>query len=133
MNYADVKQQLDTAVGAVSGIPALVLENVINRPTSGTSFTRTTLLPARPNRLTVGVSGRDELFGMYQVDLYYPIGQGSTNALTAADLVVNAFPRTWSVAVNSDVLRVTQSWVEAGREVNGWYAVSVILQWSTTR
>ena len=130
MNYEQIRTQLDQAVNAVTGIPAIVGENVTAKATASVPFTRTTLLPARPNQLTMGVTGQDELTGLYQIDLYCPLGSGAYAATLAADLVVAAFPRTWSVTAGTDVLRVVQCWAEAARQVNNWYTLSVMLKWS---
>jgi hypothetical protein len=129
----EIHTALNTATAAVIGLPAIFHENKISKPVAGTPFTRTTLLPARPNQITMGTTGRDELQGLYQIDFYYPVGSGAHAASAAAGLVVAAFPRTWNTTVSGDVLRVRQSWIEAGREVNGWYAMSVVLAWSCVR
>ena len=100
---------------------------------SGKPFTRTTLLPARPNQISAGVTGRDELIGLFQVDLYYPIGSGALEAASIADAVIAAFPRGWNTPAGGLTLRVTQSWREAGRVIDQLYTISVMLAWSCIR
>jgi hypothetical protein len=133
MTNQEIHQALDTAVAAITGLPPTTTENVTGKPVANAPFTRTTMIPARPNRLTVGVTGKDELIGLFQVDLYYPVGSGVTASLTAAESVVTAFPRTWQTTVSGDVLRVTSSWIEGGRTINSWYAVAVMLSYSSIR
>lgn len=133
MTYQAIQTTLDDAVAAIENLPTFNRENTITKPVAGTPFVRSTFLPARPNQLTVGAFGRDQLIGLHQVDIYYPIGSGATAAKSKADLVVAAFPRTWMTEVEGNQLRVTQSWVEAGREVNNWYVCSAVLSWSLIR
>jgi hypothetical protein len=132
VNYEQIKQALDGAVSAIEGLPPTYGPNEVNKA-ARSPFTRTTLLPSRPNRLSVGVTGVDELIGLYQVDLYYPMGTGSADAIQWADQIVALFPRTWMVNIDGKQLRVTECWLEAGREVNNWYATSVMLSWSAIR
>ena len=111
-------------------MPAIQTENEISRAEDRQPFIRTTLLPARPNRLTVGVAGKDELIGLYQVDIFYPAGTGAMSAFIDADTLVTAFPRTWTYTSGTSTLRVTQSWVETRGQISNWYSLAVSLSWS---
>lgn len=133
MNYTTIQTTLDAVVAAISGIPAITTENNLTKVVAGKPFSRTTLIPARPNVLTVGTSGRDELIGIFQIDLFYPIASGSSAASAMADAVVAAFPRTYDVAAGSSRLRVTQSWREVGRVIEQMYVIPVTLAWSCIR
>lgn len=131
MSIANIHAALDGAITALAGsLPPIVQENKAISVTGTSEFVRTTLIPARPNQLTIGASGVDELIGLYQIDLYYPTASGHVVPSQKADLIVQAFPRNTTFNTASGLLRVKQCWVDGARSLDKWYVVSVTVSWA---
>jgi len=129
MTYKNIQAALDGRVSSGTGLPALQLENTKNIAQSGVPFMRATFLPARSSQLTVGVDGKDLRLGLYQVDVFVPLNQGTSLANEYADVVMSLFPRGVITQSGTDV-HISSVWREAGRRVESFYQVPVMVRWS---
>lgn len=131
--YSEIQSALDARLATVTGLPELQTENKrVNRDgKSKTPFARGTLLPNQATQLTVGKNGVNTYSGLYQVDLFYPIDSGVTAANSMADAVMEKFVRGDTLTVGGITVHITISWREAGRRDEPFYAVPVLVQWST--
>lgn len=133
MVYAEVQSSLVTQLQTVTGLPALQPENtLINRKGQArTPYCRATLLPASSFQRSVGVNGKDEFPGLFQVDLFYPLDAGKTAVNAMADLVVQAFRRNViALSTSPRQLVIHNAWVEAGISEEPYYNVPVVVRWS---
>ena len=133
MIYADVQTTLDTRLQAVVGLPALQLENVVydTKGKALTPYCRATLLPSEAQPATVGTTGKNEYFGLYQVDLFYPLDKGKAAVNAMADLVVTAFARQVLTTGASRQVELRAAWAEAGGQDGPYYRVPVLVRWRT--
>jgi hypothetical protein len=92
MSLEYIKAALETALQAISSDIDVAWENTGYTPNPETPYLKTYLLPARPEDITIGAGYRRES-GIFQVNINYPIQQGSGDALTRAELIKSAFPR----------------------------------------
>jgi hypothetical protein len=131
--YAEIQQALDNRLATVTGLPELQTENTrVNRTgKANTPFARGTLLPAQASQLTVGVGGVNTYSGLYQVDLFYPVDTGTTAVNAMADAVMAKFVRGDTLVVDGVSVHITLSWREVGRRDEPFYAVPVLVRWST--
>lgn len=131
--YAEIQTLLDTRLATVVGLPELQKENMrVNRDgKSKTPLARATLLPNQATQLTVGVNGKNTYSGLYQIDLFYPLDTGTAAVNAMADLVMEKFVRGDTLTVGGLTVHITISWREAGRRDEPFYAVPVLVQWST--
>ena len=130
MSYAAIQSLLDAKLQQLSSLPTLQLENTRNVGQTGVAFSRATLLPARATQLTVGLNGRDQRTGLYQVDLFYPI-DSSTAAINAmADEIIDNFPRGTALTDGTVTVHCQLCWRETGRRIEQFYSVPVMIQWS---
>jgi len=99
-----VRANIDSALIAAwdaggFGLPYQVADLPLIEPVSHTVLTgpggnpwaRVTVLPARPTVASLGSSGDDEIDGIMQADLFYPLGQGPGAANAKADDIAAVF------------------------------------------
>jgi hypothetical protein len=92
MIHSTIISELNTRLKTISGLPQLLEENTRGKLGSGkTSFCKTTLLPANTSSFSVGVNGENRNYGIFQVDLYYPQGQGTTSSYDMGDKITDSF------------------------------------------
>lgn len=118
----------------VPNLPPLQTENT-NIDPAGKAFSRATLIRTRPTQLSLGTTGQDLHSGLLQVDLYVPVGAGTSIPNTVADAVIAAFPRGLTLTAEDIRVHVRQSYRETGgRGLNDkFHAVPVAIEWSTSR
>ena len=73
--------------------PAMVVawENVNLDLKAGTPWLRATLLPADPEPSCIGIDGWTQRLGIFQVDVFYPLGAGWKTAVDKVDDVCDLF------------------------------------------
>jgi Bacteriophage related domain of unknown function len=132
MSTLRIQNLLDAHVTSITGVPTLQEENTLYNATGSISpWVRGTLLPAQSQMVSIGVSAMKKVRGLYQVDCFYPQGQGSTAGRTMADAVVSAFPiglrlTDGVVTVICEIASVMSAQNAAGKYVN----FPVQVQWS---
>lgn len=124
--YTTVQTALDARLLTVVGLPQHQAENTLldTRGKARTPFVRSTLIPSEAVPATVGVTGKNEYSGLYQVDLLYPMDAGKAAVNAMADLVVTAFARQ-----TLSTIEVRSAWCEVGRQEGQYYIVPVIVRW----
>ena len=132
MSYQVIHQLLDAQLATVPGLPSFQAENKRTKAGSTSAFSRSTLLPARPDLLSIGVNSVAELRGLYQVDLYYPTGEGTANADAMADAIVAAFPRSVQLESGAVNVRVRMVWRQAAQVIDTFYSCPVVVEWTCT-
>lgn len=129
MSIAHIHNTLDAKLLTITDLPPLQLENTQVRTGAGIkAFCRSTLLPARPNRETIGINGLDIHSGIYQIDLIYPPIIGYDDCAQMVDLIINTFT-TGSVINN---IMITNSYSLTGSvndKTAGLYMVPVIIEY----
>lgn len=128
--YASIHTALDTQLQTVVGLPALQLENTANVGKTGVAFSRATLIPSRSLPLNVGKNGSTQFSGLYQIDLFYPLNEGTANANAMVDTVVAAFPRGMLLSVSGVITQVETAWREAASRIEQFYSAPVVVQWT---
>ena len=131
MSMQTIQRLLNAHLSTLAGLPTVQHENTQNIGHAGTSFSRATLIPARPSVLTVGVDGRTELRGLYQIDLFVPMNSGAEAVNALADQVIEHFHRGLRITEGAVTVHVSLSWREAGMRVEQFYQVPVVVQWSS--
>lgn len=131
MSVAAIHKLLDTQLQTIPSLPQVLLENlVLNVSQNQPSFVRSTILPANSTVLTLGVNASRQMHGLYQVDVFFPSGTGSTAAQTLADTVVSYFPIGMRLTDGTFTVIVEISSVMAAYDLNKYYGVPVQVTWS---
>ena len=110
-------------------------ENQAFEPTPGTPWAQLFLVPSQPSAASLGDSGLDEHTGFLQIDLNYPINEG-TGAINIKADEIRAHFKAGARFVDDEFSQDPQSVLirscgrSNGRNVNGWYRVSITVFWS---
>lgn len=114
----------------VYGVPKIIEVNksVTISPTE--RWCRASLLPTETEIGSLGVTGFDIKRGLFQIDLFTPLGQGDDYDL--ADRIVTAYSDRLDrhVPVGDYKLLIEKSWSEGGNQVEGWFVTSIFVRWS---
>lgn len=106
MSLLAVRRALETALDNALSID-LAFENVPYEPTEGTPYARVYLLAAEPDNLEMGALITEQ--GFLQVTLCYPLGAGSSAAMTAAETIRSTFPRGASFTASGVVTTIEKT------------------------
>jgi hypothetical protein len=87
----DIRATLDTALAAVSGLPAIAFENAPFEQNAGTPHLRASLFLTSRRPATRGPDPQNRYQGIYQVVVAVPTDQGAGAAMDYADLIMTEF------------------------------------------
>lgn len=129
--FLEAQVALDMRLNDLSGLPPVARENGDYVPVEGTLYIRPTNLPALS--VPVGMANTDSIRtpGIYQVDVFAPLGGGAGPALTVADAIAEHFSRGLRL-VNGDstvVLGIPAQ--EPARPSGAWHMVSVLIPYDS--
>ena len=131
MSITTIHTLLDTHLLTVTGLPTLQRENTRVTPQTGVPWSRATLLPAETRQETLGVTGRNRLNGLYQIDLFYPADTGVQDANEMADELTYEFRRGVQLVHQQSnlIVNIEMAWREAGSRYEQFYNAPVIVRW----
>jgi len=129
ISITPIQKALDAHLLALDGIPQVQLENTRAPFKTGQSFTRATLIPSQPQQRTVGVTGRDMLSGLYQIDLFIPQDTGVDAANGLVDLVLGHFQRGMRIEHDGITVHIQRAGREAGSRHEPFYQAPVTVTW----
>ncbi len=116
--YSNIQAALDTALAAVTSVPPIAWSNVEYIPTQGTTFVRSTLIPAGSSMATL--SGTSKHPGIYQVDIFSPSGKGPGAALVVADNIKSYFEAHRRLVSGSDTVFILAVSLGKGDRQDAW-------------
>jgi len=131
-HFLDISAALDTNLNTFASANSIPVawENINYKPVVGTLYLRPTLLPADTDPIGLSyVSALDHL-GIYQIDVISPIDVGKSAAVTKADLLVAAFPRS-NLTYNGKIVTIKSASRSTGNRDGAWYIVSVIINYQS--
>ncbi len=115
----DIQNALNTKLDSLSGLPTIYWQNTSKEPIQGTNFIRATLLPAAGRLLTL--NNENEHIGIYQVDIFTKINNGTSQALLLADIIREGFLRQ-SLITNTTIVHIQNiSMSQAQRDESWWH------------
>lgn len=133
MRQQDLSEQclLSVIVNADLGIP-VKYENAggFVKPTSS-PWAAVHYMPNVPDPVTAGTYGYDEASGLLQIDINVPLNAGTKQSRDLVDKIVNLFPSGHDLMYNDAWVRPRRVGRTQGREVDGWWRVSVTVYWYT--
>lgn len=129
MSYKEIQQELDGQLTSITGLPEVVLENTRFKAMSKTPFIRSTLLPSQSTVETIGTTGYNKVYGLYQIDIFYPLDGGYEEINDDADTIISNFTKGTSFAITNGTLRINISWRNSGRKLENFYNIPVLVSW----
>nr|WP_024308499.1 phage tail terminator-like protein [Pseudomonas sp. P818] len=94
-------------------------------PSTSTAWAAWFNLPASTDVATLGVGGNDETTGIFQVDLNYPLNDGTANILAAVQKLRDYFVAGRSLVYRGQCVKVERVTRNNLRPVDGWQQISV--------
>src|SRR3990172_11587594 len=82
-----------------------------------------------PSVSTLGSDGYDEVDGIFQVDLNFPLNKGTKESKDKADQFPNVFTPGDRLYFDNQEVLITSCGRSSGRPVDGWWKVVVTIQW----
>lgn len=104
-------------------------ENVKFTPEKDTPYARLTIVPTGVTIATMSSIGEDQHNGIMAIDLFYPQGEGSGNALRKADEIRSVFKANLFGDVGGAKLHILSTSRSGGRIENGWYTIRITVEW----
>lgn len=128
MSYKVIQDLLDGTLAGL-GITQTILRENENHSGCDGYYMRTTLLPSRTETASIGETGFDRFFGLYQVDLFYPIDESPDAANTMVDKIIAGFPKKTILTSGGVNVRIVNYWRGPQQESDQKYQVPAIIQW----
>lgn len=116
-------------VDAALGLPMAVENAPFTKPADGSPWCSVFILENQPSVATLGHEGEDAHDGIVQVDLNYPLGKGEAAVRAKADQVASFFKAGRRLPYQGVYATVASCGRSRGREVDGWYRVSMTITW----
>lgn len=101
-----------------------------HKPMGQNPWAATFILINQPSVATLGDEGQDAHDGILQIDLNYPLMTGESAVTAKADELSDFFKAGKRFAHSGVELIVVSCGRSRGREVDGWYRVSMTIFWS---
>lgn len=111
------------------GLPCAVENSPFEKPTDQSPWASAFVLPNQPSVATLGSEGQDAHDGVLQIDLNYPLMTGEAAVTAKADELSDFFKAGKRLAHSGVELTVASCGRSRGREVDGWYRVSMTVTW----
>lgn len=112
------------------GMPYALPNAPFEKPADSAPWGKVFILFNDPRVATLGADGQDGHDGILQIDLNYPLLTGDAAATAKADELSNFFIAGKRLAIGGvSQLIITSCGRSHGREVDGWYRVSVSVAW----
>jgi len=124
-----ILRSLETQLSTIASAPPIQSPNVSYKPTKGTTYLRSSLLPAATTSAAIGLDGNDFYSGVYQVDVFSPRGLGAKTAIDMADEVIELFVKGTVLTTDSFRVKILNGSIQAPLEEPDWYQVPVIVEW----
>lgn len=106
------------------------LENApFDKPEPQSPWAAVHIIMNQPFVATLGAEGQDGHDGILQIDLNYPLNTGEAAVTAKADELSDFFKAGKRLAHSGVELTVASCGRSRGREVDGWYRVSMTIAW----
>lgn len=130
MSTEDIRRALETHLATMPGVPAVAWENAKFTPPSGQPWVQARMIYAEPANEVLGCTRHRER-GILQVDVYYPVQNGSSSCQTQSDTIRARFARGTRLthAGQSVLIDKTPSKATIGAD-GAWYRVAVSIPYS---
>lgn len=127
-HFNDIQAALDNQLSTLTGSTPIAWPNIPYSPSVGTTYLRPLFLPGDTIQASLGDSGKDDTFGIYQIDVVYKAGTGRS---TLTDTVADHFSRGTVCSYNGVNVRVRSVSIGPMIQDEAWVFVPVSISWQT--
>lgn len=130
MNDINIRRALEKTLAALTPELSTAFENTKFTPVVGTPYQRANLLRASPADLEMSRT-LTELSGIFQVTLFYPIGNGTNDIEERAEIVKALFKPPMSIAESGTVVNIFNTTkIATGYIDEDRYVVPISIPWT---
>lgn len=131
MRQPDLSEQClrQAYINANTGLLTAFENQKFTKPDTATPWAAVWYIPNTPSAVTAGAFGQDEATGIFQIDLNYPLYSGTQAQRLMVDKISNSFPSGYDLVYNGFWVRPRAVGRTEGREVDGWWRVSITVTW----
>ncbi|MBL8967954.1 MAG: hypothetical protein JNG85_13180 [Spirochaetaceae bacterium] len=124
------KRLTDAAPGCAIAASLVAWENVKFTPVAGTRYYRATFLPGTPRAAAIGSDAPNRHVGLFQVDIFDPVGRGDNATAAEAERIAACYKRGTVLTYSGVTVRAERSWVSrVPQDDPAWYRQSVRVEW----
>lgn len=126
----DIRETLDQVVDTQLDLPVQTA-NIHYKPKLLTPWARTTLLPSETRNLTLGNQPCVNVNGVFQVDIFYPSGSGTTASETTLHDLLTYFYSNRRIQINNSgqYIQIRTIWENVATTEPDWYQTSISLRY----
>lgn len=126
----NIRIALESKLNGITPAISTAWENVAFTPVTGTAYQACYTLRAEPDNATIG-DGYYRERGIFQVNLFYPVGAGPATAEARAALVRAAFSRGTTLTSGTVSVQITATpEIGAGRADGDRWMIPIKVRWS---
>lgn len=114
--------------GAAVSASSVAWPNVNFDPTTGTRWYRATIIPGIPTAPELSTSSRNRHIGIFQIDIFDPVGNGDGLAIEEGERIVACFKRGTTLTESGVVVMIEKAYLSTPIEEEEWYHVPVMIQ-----
>lgn len=119
---------VDAYISGGFGLPT-IYENKVPDELPAPPFARVFESPNQPSVVTLGNNGEDSHDGFFQIDLNYPLNEGSGDALAKVDEMRAHFKAGTRFTYNGQAVTIRSCGRSAGRQIDGYFQISITINW----
>ena len=126
--FNDIQAALDTRLTTLWGGYDIAGPNIKYEPAGNATFLAPTFIPDEMVQVGLGSNGKDEMNGLYQVDVVYPAGQGRSSV---PDSVADHFKRGTVLSYNGTNVRVRSVSIAQAITEGAYHFVPITVNFQT--
>lgn len=126
--FNDIQAALDNRLSSLSGGYDIAWQNIKYEPTGNATFLAPTFIPDEMLQVSLGSNGKDEMNGLYQVDVVYPAGQGRSSV---PDAIADHFKRGTVLSYNGTNVRVRSVSIAQAITEGAYHFVPITVNFQT--
>lgn len=121
--FNNIQNALNTRLSTMPGLPEIFWPNTEGEPQRDTDWMRTTLLPANSDLFTIANENQHQ--GIYQIDLYTKLKEGTSPILSLADTIRTHFKQSPSLTSGGDTIHIQAISISSPRRDDAWWSCYV--------
>jgi len=129
LSFSAIKRALLSGYEALNiGLPT-AYENQLHTPLNGAHWASVFIIPASTAITTSGSSPSSEHVGLMQIDFNVPVNSGDGELLEYCDRAATFFYPGRRFSHSGATVLILNSSRSQGRHVDGWFRISVTINW----
>jgi len=123
--YTEMRSALQGRLNSLSGLPDVAWENIVFKPTTGTPFVSTLVIPTKRSPAVAGANPSQRYDGIFRVDVIYPEGNGPKDADEMADSIIEHMDASIDIVTPGVTVRIDSATRGQGVVDSPWYIIPV--------